>query len=778
MAETKQKASHASGSGGAEDVMTPEMLAAMESGDGGMSEEMLAEAGIQPLPSPFPISPIPLPWLVLASGLYEYRPPFVFPRPIPMPTPLPIQPAEGVEEDADGMQAVDTELSPILPWWFRREELRLDVDGLYPQMRASGTLYNGLAVRVHWIANLRRTGTNTYAGHIWYKDGTTAALPHTQVRIQVVKSWITSQRRATVTFTGGGAPTRIRTYRWKSASFHPVDLEFDHVQGTTPVTVYNTGAHPNRPATLPAMNLRIETVFRRAGFAVTRGVDNEIPIAEAGRNATWSDMEMHDAMQVHWSKFANAPQWAMWVLFAGLHDQGTSLGGIMFDDIGPNHRQGTAVFNKSFIKNAPSGDANPAAWVERMKFWTACHEMGHAFNLAHSWQKALIHLGKGPWIPIPNEPEARSFMNYPFRVGGGQAAFFADFEFRFSDGELLFMRHAPSRFVQQGNADWFDHHGFEQAVVSPASPYKLELRVHRSMNHFEFMEPVSVELKLSNVSDRPLMVDAGMLEHTHDITMVVKRRGRPAQLWRPFAHHFHADETRALEPGEALYGQYFVAVGPNGWAVDEPGVYTIQAALHIDGEDVVSNPLEIRVAPPRGYEEEFLAQEFFSEDVGRTLAFDGTRYLDKANETLHEVVEQMPERRVATHARVALGRPLARRYKLLVAEEPDAPADEIDKRFKLLKAEPDEARETLTKALVDDAQAAADTLGHIEYRAQIETLGVFLDEEGDADTAATSLTKAAKVLKDRKVLDRVVKNLEKQSKTYASKSSKSSGKKK
>ena len=98
-------------------------------------------------------------------------------------------------------------------------------------------------------------------------------------------------------------------------------------------------------------------------------------------------------------------------------------------------------------------------WVERMRFWTACHEMGHAFNLAHSWQKAF---GTG-WIPLLNEPEVRSFMNYPFRVSGGQTSFFSDFAYRFSDQELVFMRHAPERLVQMGNASWFDHHAFEQA---------------------------------------------------------------------------------------------------------------------------------------------------------------------------------------------------------------------------------------------------------------------------------------------------------------------------
>lgn len=130
-----------------------------------------------------------------------------------------------------------------------------------------------------------------------------------------------------------------------------------------------------------------------------------------------------------------------------------------------------------------------------MIFWTACREMGHGFNLAHSWQKSL----GTPWIPgLADEPEARSFMNYPFRVNGGEAAFFANFAYRFSDGELMFMRHAPERFVQMGNADWFDQHGFEEARTSPQPAFQLVLKASRGSGVFQFLEPVTLELNLTN----------------------------------------------------------------------------------------------------------------------------------------------------------------------------------------------------------------------------------------------------------------------------------------
>ena len=38
----------------------------------------------------------------------------------------------------------------------RKEEIRLDVDGRYPQMMVSGTISGFLVARIHWIARLTR----------------------------------------------------------------------------------------------------------------------------------------------------------------------------------------------------------------------------------------------------------------------------------------------------------------------------------------------------------------------------------------------------------------------------------------------------------------------------------------------------------------------------------------------------------------------------------------------------------------------------------------------
>lgn len=719
--------------------------------------------GAFPLPGRLPHIPFPLP-TPLASGLYLHQ------RAIRLPFGPPG--AAGDSSAHAGGDLGTDELTPIpdgplpagplprgplpgpfptgrpIPVPFPRRpkprtithELRLDVDGYHPQGVASGVVRTWLVGHLHWIAELTQVGTNQWEGPIGYKDGDSSLLAHTHVRITVNRSFFPGQQVASAQFTGGGAPTTM-TFRHGSPYFHPVEFEFDCEQGQTATTSVQTHAHPNRPATLPSETLTIDTVFRRSGFDVrSSGGANIIPSATAGANTTWSDQEMHDAMQVHWSRFTNAAQWSIWVLFARQHDRGSSLGGIMFDDIGPNHRQGTAMFNESFISQAPAGDADPTAWVRRMRFWTAVHEMGHAFNLAHSWQKAL----GTPWrVPLGNEPEARSFMNYPYFVSGGQASFFADFDYRFSDAELLFLRHAPERYVQPGNADWFDHHGFEQADVSAQPSLALNVRVNRERAVFEFLEPVIVELKLENTSTSPQLVDSSLLSTQDHMTVIIKRQGREARQFHPYARYCLEPRTIALQPGEAIYEALPIFAGTNGWDAAEPGRYEVQIALHRDEDDLVSDPLTFVVRPPRDDAEEDLASAVFTEEVGRTLVFDGTRVLAGANETLDEVTERLPDRRIAIHARYALAAP---------EMEPTKTLEVRDGQSRIVASEGESSAAVgLADTIGGELDEAAETFGHILFHRRMDHLAEVLSDQGEGEGASRANEQMRSTLEDRGV---------------------------
>jgi hypothetical protein len=676
-----------------------------------------------------PVLPIP-PLLFGVSGLYQYSQPVPV-TPIPQPTPI-AQPIGSVQDGAAMAEPAEA-LFPVL-----RETLRLDVDGRYPQMTVSGAIYQLLTERLHWIARLTPQPDGSWVGPIWYKNGNPASLPQTMVRVTAVRSPFPGPRSATVVFSGGGAAVRTRTYKWSSEYFRTCELEYDRVEGSTAVTAIATHAHPRRPSSLPSETLTIEKVYERAGFHVTRSGDNPIPLVHAGSNARWSEAEMHDAMQRFWSRFANRPQWAVWTLFASLAEQGNTLGGIMFDDIGPNHRQGTAVFSDSFIKEPPAGDPAPDAWVARMRFWTAIHELGHTFNLAHSWQKVHPPEWGNSWIPLVNSDTERSFMNYPFRVPGGQSAFFGNFEYRFSDQELLFMRHAPERFVQQGNANWFVNHGFEQVRRSETPTFAFELRSTQGKqpkSHaatHQFLDQVVIELKLTNRTDEPQLVDSRLLETADNMTIAIKREGGQAQVHRPHATMCWHSRKRVLEPGASMYASLYLSAGRDGFYVAEPGRYVVQGALHLDEEDIVSNVLTLRVLPPRGYDEETFGQDLFMPDVGRVFAFDGTRALQGANATLREALDRFAKHPVATHARVALALPQAVTFKELREGEGQARM-----QFEGLQPDMKEARALLHEALAERPGDAARTLGHIDFAEYGAKYAKALTADGDESAAET-----------------------------------------
>jgi hypothetical protein len=648
---------------------------------------------------------------------------------------------------------VDAGPSPIplpLPIVVTSETLALDVDGMYPQMAASGTLKFGLSRRVHWVARLLRDGPRNYTGTIFYREGDSSLFPFATVTIEMAEVHGGAEQRMTARFSTGSL-SRSRTFRRSTKSFRKVSFEFDRVEGVTPSLSINTGAHPNHPADLPVENLSIKKVYERAGFHVTSTAPSVVPVTGpggTGPDTVWSNTEMHDAMEVNWSRFANNEQWALWTFYAALHELGDSLGGIMFDSTGSNHRQGTAIFCDSFIARPPVGDPNPAAWRKRMQFWTACHEMGHAFNLAHSWDKSA---GMS-WIPLSDEPTVRSFMNYPFRVAGGQSAFFSDFRFRFSDNELLFMRHAPERFVQMGNADWFDNHAFENAEVPEEPTFRLELRQHRTSSELEFMEPLMVELKLTNASDQPQIVGKHALETLSNVIVIVKKEGKPARQYTPFARYCYKTERQALQPGQSMYHLLFAGADRVGWLADEPGRYTVQAMIHLNGEDVVSNRLSFRIAPPLGYDAERLAQEYYTPDVGRALAFDGSNVMTHAMDVLEEVatLKGMTESRAALHARVALGFINTGEQKVLSTRPGAAP------QMIVTKPRTDEAKKQLDAALKKDPKAAAESLGNIDYNDYARRYAKWLARKVDKKSADSMIETAASTLKSRNVIESAV----------------------
>ncbi len=644
--------------------------------------------------------------------------------------------------------------------------VRVDVDRFFPQQRISIEASRQFPLlRAHAIAEVTSDeclGFNRrrVRATITFRDGFDGLIPGEEITFDAFRGNGLNYGRFSLTLSGGGTAAITHDMAFESEFFDPVEFEIDQVDNAGPIhTAYDTASHPNRPASLPAETLSLASIYQRAGFDVSLSPNTTIiPTADAGANGTWSDSEMHDAMVSFWSRFADRPQWALWVLYAARHDQGNSLGGIMFDDIGPNHRQGTAIFTKTFITEVPDGDLNPDAWRARMQFWTAVHEMGHAFNLAHAWQKALgtaQGASGDPWTPLANAPESRSFMNYPFRVNGGESTFFSDFAFRFDDEELTFMRHAPRRFVQMGNSNWFENHAFEAPQPSPRSRWTLKIRPNREENAYSFLEPVSLELKLTNNGPGPATLDPDMLREGHHVSILVQREGGPTRRWQPMATRCHELHSAALKAGDSIYGAHLVSASTAGWLIDEPGFYNLQAAVDTGSGMAVSNVLRLFVSPPAGVDEARIAPDYFTEDVGRALTFGGSPSLDKAMDVLQTVADKMPQNPAATHAAVAVSTPKMRDFKQL-----DARAGRDGLAIRCARADIDTAAKCMNEALIDKPDQAAETMGHIDYFNALDELADRLAKAGDDKGAKKVLQSSVGTMKKRKVLDRVVKATE------------------
>jgi hypothetical protein len=600
-----------------------------------------------------------------------------------------------------------------------RETVRLDVDGTFPQMMASGSYSRNAsspAKPTHWIAHpLRRVGSGTWEGSILMVWGDPGAIPHTKVVIRVPRGLALSPLM-TITFTGG-PPDVTRTLNFASPYFREVAFEFDAVEHSPQVTSVKTCAHNDRPPYLQCETLTFDEVYDRAGVDVQHSQRRStVPLSWAGGDQAWSDAELQAAIRKFWSSYSDAPNWAVWTLFAGTGRKPT-LFGSMFDDSGANQRQGVGIFNDAFESGVEMGYPQRAEHLRRERFFGLIHETGHCFNLHHAW---LYYNSSLQWPFFDNADGVSTFMNYPTA-----ADFYAKFRYEFHESELRWLRHAPDHFVQMG-ADRFyrGEDEFGREFHSAPAPWKLGLDLHRSAGVFEFLEPVTLTATLTNTSSHPQIVDESVLEDADNFALLIARGdGGPARLWRPFVQHCFRASPRVLEPGGSVRATFFVGAGLDGWYLAEPGGYTLQAMLRTPEFVIAARPHRIRIAHPCSWDEEVVALDLFTKDVGRAFAFGTSHGITAPAETLRDVVDRLPRRAVSRHAALALAQPWMRDRRVLRAGKED-------RGFDLIPADPEEARRLNQQALVDDRDGASLCFGATRYDDLSRGYSAWLVENG------------------------------------------------
>ncbi|GAA3817090.1 hypothetical protein GCM10022226_42190 [Sphaerisporangium flaviroseum] len=442
----------------------------------------------------------------------------------------------------------------------------------------------------------------------------------------------------------GGLPFRTdlaATLTRKGDALRLLGLEIEVEQGVTP---------PN-PVTFQGENVDFGGCLAAAGFAVGAvGTTSSIP---AGLASSWDDSMLYsvlsDIMLIKGDASLRAVTWELHLLLLSRAAEPRLLG-VMFDAEGLLQRQGAAVFAGA-IPNKANRD--------RKLVQTIVHELGHALNLAHRFERAV------------GRADSTSFMNYDwkYRGGGQEEAYWEGFDFTFDADELEFLRHGPQLQVVPGGAAfhsvryWADGTGGHVSSVPEiaSDAFRLTLTAPAGGPLFRFGQPVFLTVTLENRGTAEVEVEREFLDPKAGVLEILVRRrtGTRAETeteavpFTPIAQRCLADlqegEALALAPGASISNNLNLTFGSGGFTFAEPGDYDVIPVLGIYGRtplgDVVQwvvqgEPLRIRVAHPQSLAEEGDATVLRRPDVGAWFALGGAAALEGARDALAEVRER------------------------------------------------------------------------------------------------------------------------------------------
>lgn len=533
-----------------------------------------------------------------------------------------------------------------------------------------------------------------------------------------------------------------------------IELEVDRIAGTELPRPFHTHSVATRPPDLPPFELDITTAYRRAGVDLRITCTEEVfAPTEAGTDLKWDEQELHHAMEHHFSQWQDRPQWKLYLLIAThfkLFPQ-YLVTGIMYDsqarDPGdPYPRQGAAVFYSTMKRTEVWGGAPPTEF-DRNYLRTCVHELGHALNLIHSFDK--------------DRPDSLSWMNYPWRYPygyripqgwDGTQSFWQNCHFEFDPEELRHLRHHSLMEVVPGGAA-FGALGHELGVPPAASleqleaaPLALYLRTRPERTLFQFAEPIRIELKLKNQTQIPLGVPNMLNPEFGLIEIYIRDPKQQVRRYRPLFRLCSEPQTMELPPGEKLYESVFVSYGTDGFYFQEPGEYWLWATYRAGEWQLRSNALRIRVAFPQSPAEEEIALRTFGPEQGHVLYMQGATHLKNGNEQLQEVIERFPDTNLAQHIHLCFGHSQAREFKDLVAGQIRPPR-------------PEAAAQELRRALTISPRTRQAALDNITYGRAVELLATLYEQMEQPREARSLLSQTVEYFERMKVKAEVIENL-------------------
>jgi hypothetical protein len=300
---------------------------------------------------------------------------------------------------------------------------------------------------------------------------------------------------------------------------------------------------------------------------------------------------------------------------------------------------------------------------DRLFLETFIHEVGHSFNLPHSWSRS-----------VNPDSGSESFMNYPWGYTGGTASkeesFWSNFRWEFDDVELIWMRHADRNDVIFGGRDWIGNN--LSIFVTPEMEIHnaaLELEV-RAQPLYELGEPVRVEVKVKNITDRTQKVAARLQPEDGMITFFIRRpNGAFVRYVPPVARCKAPPDAIDLKAGESVYESVLLSYGAKGFQFLEPGEYLVRAYLEAgDAGCAVSKSCRLRVMAPKQRSSEELVFLLSSREAVKLMYFGRTQRYPNLIANLREATEKYAKTDpvLVRHIHAVLGLNQSRRFKYVI----------------------------------------------------------------------------------------------------------------
>jgi len=564
---------------------------------------------------------------------------------IPLPIHLPLRNVSGSYQGVSGSFELD---------------LRVDVDGQRPMHRLSGDFIAVSGSTHTYFGSFIVTSVsvaNTAAGEVISGLGSftfAAGAPVVQVTIPRRNIFQPAAPATVRFFTTSNAPGATYVCGYASAYFRMLTLQTETVSNV-PGPVFGSYNTASLPSGGSARNLSVVSAYAEAGVQMSPVASGPIiNLAEAGPDHLWSDAELLASMQAHFAHFSTAPHWDMWQCVCWEHEIGPGLYGIMFDS---QRRQGCAVFY--------DGIGGITADKLRLQLYTHVHELGHCFNLMHSWQKSLAN------PPGVNNPSALSWMNYPWNFPGGANAFWNAFPFQYVDEELIHIRHAfRNNVIPSGNPFTTGAEEIDPAVM--ADPIQdlsgLDFGISPVQPTCMLGEPVVLNLRLRSFDRRGRMVHGNLHPKTSGVSIAIGRPDGRAVRFEPLVDHLMSAELQNLGADDQLSETAYIGYGKGGLYFDQPGNYKIRAIYHApDGSAVMSNVTTLRVRYPSNTEDNDVADLMIGDEQGALLALMGSdaQALAAGRTALQTVLDRHAKHPMAGYVRFVMGINAARSFKTI-----------------------------------------------------------------------------------------------------------------